>query len=166
MEKLCIYTSRLKSIRFFAIGCAFAALGWLLWKYSREYNPFGAWLSILWCAVAVLVFFRRALDRRPRLVIDGAGISGPKLKTVKIPWTDIAAAYKSSMYGVDFLCLRLKNEWYYLDAMNPLSKLMALVNARLGFPAIVITLEDTDAEVHVVLEEILRRMHGREKPVL
>ncbi|HEV8664204.1 MAG TPA: STM3941 family protein [Candidatus Methylomirabilis sp.] len=132
----------------------------------RTLAVLGAWLCILVFGGAALVFLGRFMDPRPRVVIDSLGILDRTLGVGLIPWSDIKAAYLSSVGGQDVILLELRDPETYLARLSPSRRAMralAAGNDLLGFTPLSVNLSWVDANSQEVLTLILKRINETQR---
>jgi hypothetical protein len=150
MEKLIIKNSRRKYLRMLIVCMGFVGGGiWMVIDGAR----FG-WLGILFFGFGNLTFIWQIADPRPRLIIDEQGVSDRMLGVGRIAWSDIQSAYLKSVYGNDFICLKLRNADKYKQKLSQTRRSLAGANRAFGFTDFYLNLSGVDASTDEVIKLI------------
>lgn len=111
--------------------------------------------------VAAALFAAQALDRRPRVIINDAGIYDRSMKVGRIDWSDVTGAYVRRLRGTSFVCIELRDAARYTNRLSGALRHRAEEHRRLGLTELSVNLGDTDADAERVCEVILREAQLR-----
>lgn len=173
MDTLVIRSATRKYLVALLGSLAFVVAGILvLLAQAPEESPrtlaiLGAWLCIIVFGGGALVFVSRLMDPRPRVVVDSRGILDRTLGVGLIPWSDIKAAYRSSIGSQDAILLELRDPETYLARLSPSRRAMRALAAEkdvLGFTPLSVNLSWVDANSQEVLKLILKRINETQRP--
>jgi hypothetical protein len=153
---LVLRASRRHALAVFAACQVFAAGGiWMLARHGPEFDTVG---PIVFFGGASLLFLWMALDPRPQLVLDEAGIWDRRLRAGTIPWERIDGAWLSRASGCPILCLAVRDVEELFRGPARLRSFMHRASNQLGFGDVCISLEGLDAKPEMVLELVGRRL--------
>lgn len=101
MERVLLRTSRRKATQLLMGGAAIAAGA--LWFLGLSASRFV--LELLGFAVIAPIMLWQWLDRRPRLILDEQGLSGPRLSEQLVPWAQVRSVELRPVGGLDHVWL-------------------------------------------------------------
>jgi hypothetical protein len=140
---------------FCSLGFVFGGVGLLF--VGEPIQTLVGWTGILFFGACAAVYTWQLFDSRPRLTISEIGIVDRTLGIGLIPWSDIEGAYKHTIKGSDYICLRLKNVEVYLAKLPKLSRATVSLNAKLGFEPINLNLTGIKGRTDQLLDLILKK---------
>ncbi len=153
-----VHAARGRLVGMLLIAGAFATIGvFMLFDRAKPSTVWVGALNVLVFGSGVLIFARQVLDRRPRVVIDDAGVFDRTLGVGVIAWDQIDDARMASAGEHVFVCLVLKDATRYTRTQSPLRRWMTHGNRALGFTALSINLIGTSAEPADVMQLIISR---------
>jgi hypothetical protein len=121
-----------QGIAYLCGAAGFVAAG--VWLVVSGKAPALGWCAVICFGLGALVFLRRLLDVRPRLVLNSRGVYDRNLRAGRIPWQDIAAVWRLSVHDNEFLALELRAPEKYLRRLSRWRRWLARANRRWGFP--------------------------------
>lgn len=139
-------------------ACLMVLLGAWIVRGSGEPPAWLGWVCLWASGVCAFVLSRRLIDQRPRIVIDSDGVFDRALGLDTIPWDDIANAHALSLFGKDFIGLKLRNTEYWIARMSFVQRYIAHSNRRLGFSPINVFLTGTTLSPALALEVMQKRI--------
>nr|WP_299384203.1 STM3941 family protein [Allomuricauda sp.] len=113
MASLRFYTSIKKALKLIGLSIPFVVMG--IWFVtlpgSTEMDRFMGWAGILFFGLGVGIGTKQLFDRKVQIIIDENGIWDRSLKSGKIEWKYIHAAYPFDINGSKFISLVLDKEF-------------------------------------------------------
>jgi hypothetical protein len=148
-----------RSIGYFVVyflgSACFACAGVLLiWS---EKLPIIGWVAVVFFGLGAFVILVRAIDPRPRLIIDHDGIYDRFLGVGHILWQDIDGAYLRSIHGCDFVCLVVRDPSEYINRLPPMRRKLNKANLAIGFTELNVGV----AGLKLTAEDLLRLIEER-----
>lgn len=106
---LVVHASRAKFFGMLLTASVFATIGvFVVFDRTKPANAWVGALNVIVFGSAVVVFARQAFDRRPRVVIDDAGVFDRTLRVGIIPWDQIDGAFIGQVAGHAFVASSLR----------------------------------------------------------
>ena len=128
--------------------------------------------------LAICVYsIRQILDKRPRLIIDDAGLDDRSIGVGKIAWRDIESVYvKTStapvevasgvilpMDGAQVLCLRVAAPEKYLALMRQPFRTLVKINAMFGYTPLALNLSSIKGNPQDVIDCVAKRLDAQSR---
>ena len=152
MPLLVVHTSKAKWSAFLVLALAFIALG--LWLALSGNSVLVGWLNVAFFGSCATMFVRQLIDRRPRIVVDDAGVTDNTLRVGCIEWGDIRGTELRYVQGNAFLSLDLRDPAKYVSRLSPTMQRLTKTNKALGFTELSVNLAGIKANPEEVAKSI------------
>jgi len=97
--------------------------------------PVTGWIIVACCFGMAAFFVVRALDKKPQLRIDQAGVWYRAHSDATIPWDEIVACQVARVYNQRIVQLTLRDPAAY-PSKNPFTRATAGLNSAMGFAGV------------------------------
>lgn len=116
-----------------------------------------ALVGVIFFGYCMLFYIKRNQENKDLIIVDKNGITdnSTAISVGFIPWEDIDNIYINSMLNNKFILVKLKNEEKYLNKVSFAKQKLMLVNKKMGYEIISITLNSTGIQPEKFLQEIL-----------
>jgi hypothetical protein len=128
-------TSIPKTLGLVCLGILMVAGSYFAAIHARGFTMVLSWFGVPFFTLAVVVTCVQLFRRRPSVVMNSEGISGPRMGSTPLKWSDISAVSVGQVRRQKFLCLWLRDQDAYLARLPAARQLVAKGNIALGFPA-------------------------------
>lgn len=151
-ESLRFYNSKPRYALLLLLALCFVVGGaFILWHDTGLLARVVGWANLVFFGACAAIFLRQLFDRRPRLLIDDAGVTDRTLGIGTIPWNAIVDARLRRVGRQPFIGLTLRDEAAWLARLGPLKRRVAQANRAAGFDAFNLNLSGVRVDAEAVL---------------
>jgi hypothetical protein len=154
-------TSIPKTLGLVCLGIALTACCYFVATHWSGYTMVVSWLGVPFFGLAVVATCVQLFRRAPSIVMSAEGISGPRIGSGAVKWSDIAAVSVGQVRQQKFLCLWLHDQDAYVARLPAARRIAAKANFALGFPALNLSFNGLTPGLQQALEYAL--MHVPQK---
>jgi hypothetical protein len=155
-------TSIPKTIGLACLGIVMVAVSYFAATHASGYKTVVlSWFGVPFFTLAVVLICVQLFRRGPSIVMNAEGIRGPKMGSVPLEWSDIAAVSVGQIRRQKFLCLWLRDQDAYVARLPAARRLAAKGNIALGFPATSLSFNGLEPGLEQALEYALRYVPKR-----
>jgi hypothetical protein len=145
-------TSIPKTIGLVCLGIVMVAASYFAAIHASGYKMVLSWFGVPFFTLAVVVGCVQLFRRGPSIVMNAEGISGPRMGSTPLKWSDIAAVSVGQVRRQKFLCLWLRDQDAYVAQLPAARQLAAKGSIALGFPATSLSFNGLQPGVEQALE--------------
>jgi hypothetical protein len=143
------------------LSCCLILVGVGIYLLRIGEDEMVAWGIVALFSCVGVPFARRALDCRPRLVIDDTGVLDRTLKIGLVPWNEIRGAALDFVEGQEFVCLQVCNPEESAEnqerKVSSARRRLAAANRDAGFAEVTLDLSGVSMATEDVLALIQQR---------
>jgi hypothetical protein len=114
------------------------------------------WFGVVFFGWAFVIAGMQLFRRGPSLVMSEEGISGPRMGSQLVRWSEIASVSVREVEHRRFLCLWLHDTEGYVARLPPVRRLAAKSSMAMGFPPTAVTFTGLTPGLPQALEYVLQ----------
>jgi len=139
------------------LACCLVLVGVGVYLLVIGEDPVVAWGIVAMLSSMSVLFARRALDWRPRLVIDDTGVLDRTLKIGLVRWDEIQGAALDFVDDEELICLQVRNPQESTKKISSSRRKLAAANRDAGFAEVTLDLSGVAMATEDVLALIQQR---------
>ncbi len=157
-----LYKSKRKALKLFLLSAPLFAGGiWMIVRDdSSQTDLIMGWIGTCLFGLAIPVGIYHLLDKRPQVVINEIGIFDRTTHEEFINWDIIKDAYPINIYGQQFVCLLVAENFKPSKKKGLLQRGFAKLNKGIGAQELNINLGQLDANSFKMTDFILAMIHA------
>jgi hypothetical protein len=128
-------TSIPRTVALICLGVVMTAVSYFAATHASGYKMVISWFGVPFFALAVVAACVQLFRRGPSIVMSAEGISGPRMGSPTLKWSDIAAVSVGQVRRQKLLCLWLRDQDAYVARLSAARQLAAKGSIAMGFPA-------------------------------